>query len=577
MIGKQRDANTLFDVGNVWDLKMNPKSFHYQFAVAMRNGLFGDADFAGLYSQWRGRPSVPPSLLAAMVVLQCHDKVSDAEAIERSAFDLRWAAALGRPGGEPVCAKSTLQLFRTHLILHKEFGSILQRSIAEAKKKRLIVGEAITVALDTKPMLGRGAVQDTYNLLAQGMRQLARALARDENKSIKEFLDENDMAELAAPSIKGTAVVDWNDQIKRDAFLSGLVGQARRLLSMACEGSDDARKNAELLGQLLLQDITDTPSPANVSGNRSPRIDPQAASISCQSEADENGETRTSPSQAVEEKRTQDNAEPCHWETGGEQVGCVSIVRETVRDRVPSATDPEQRHGRKSASKRFDGHKTSIVTDTTNGIILSCEILPGNAGDAEGALEQIEEAQKNAGVPIGLTLGDCAYGGAETRASFADAKRTLIAKVPALPSGPFSKSAFEIDLSNAQVTCPAGHTTGSLSAAHDGRKTFHFDEYCQGCELRALCTTSSRGRSLSVHPNEGELQKARQFQNSPDGRAVLKQRLGVENALGRLAQYGIGQARYIGRAKSRFQLTITCAVANFRRSWNWMPDASMVG
>jgi hypothetical protein len=536
MLGKRPNNYTLFDVGNVWDLEMDRKSFYYQLAVATKNGLFKDDDFAGLYHDWRGRPSVAPSQLAAMLVLQTHDGVSDEQAVSESAFDLRWAAVLGRHCGEPLCAKSTLQLFRSHLILHKEFSTILARSIKAAKDAGLIKGRAVTAALDTKPMLGRGAVQDTYNLLAQGMRQLARALAKDAKKPASDFMEEKGLGVLNAPSIKGTTVVDWNDRKARDSFLGDLVEKARGLLSMASSGSDNVRANAELLSQLLLQDIEEKPAPVAAT-----------------------------------------NAAP---PAAGHGAGDVAIRQETVPDRAPSATDPEQRHGRKSASKRFNGHKSSIVADTSSGIILSCEILAGNAGDAEGALEQVAEAEKNAGVRIVQTLGDCAYGGSETRAAFGDAKRSLFAKVPALASGPFSKGAFQIDVINADVTlvtCPAGHTSDMLDESRDGRRTYFFDAFCRGCELRAQCTTSKFGRSISVHPNEGELQKARQFQNTTDGRDVLKQRLAVENALGRLSRYGIGQARYIGRAKSKFQLTIACTVANLRRAWNYAQNADIAG
>lgn len=514
MIGKRPENYTLFDVGNVWPLEMKPKSFYYQLAMAARAGLFQDDDFSGLYCAANGRPSVPPSQLALVTVLQHHDGVSDEQAIDHTAFDLRWAAVLGRHAGSPLCAKSTLQMFRGHLILHDEFKTIFQRSIDQAKESGLLEGHGLTVALDTKPMLGRGAVQDTYNLLAQAMRQLSRALAREADQSIRTFLDEHALSNLSEASIKGAAVVDWDDEQARRDFLTELVQQARRLLTLAGGGSAHVRENAQLLSQILLQDIEET-------------------------EANDGGPPR------------------------------AAIRQETQRDRVPSATDPEQRHGRKSASKRFDGHKSSVAVDTRSGVILACNMLAGNAGDATGALEQVEEARRNTGLPIAQVLGDCAYGGADTRATFADAKQTLIAKVPAAPSGPFSKSAFEIDLDRDQVTCPAGHTSQDYDVDKHGRKTFYFDAFCSGCPLRGQCTTSQFGRTVSIHPHERELDLARQFQNSPTGRAKLKERLSVENALARLSHYGIRQARYQGRAKSNFQLTMACAVANFRRAWNF--------
>jgi hypothetical protein len=524
MLGKRPENYTLFDVGNVWDLELSPKSFYYQLAVAARKGLFKDEHFAEMYVSPNGRPSVPPSLMALLVILQTRDGVSDEQAIEHSAYDARWAAVLGRPIGKPLCVKSTLQLFRAHLLIHGKSNDILKTSIDEAKAHGLIDGKALTVALDTKPMLGRGAVQDTYNLLAQAMRQLSRALARDAGTSIRQFLDSHELEALAEPSIKGSAVVDWNDEEARNAFLSTLVAQARKLLELAKEGSGHARENAELLSQILLQDIEE----------------------------------------ATTSEGGDETSAGCSSPTGD----TAKIRQETVTDRMPSATDPEQRHGRKSASKRFNGHKSSIVADTKSGIILSCDVLAGNAGDATGALEQVREAERNAGFPIAQTLGDCAYGGAETRAAFADAKRSLIAKVPAPPGGPFGKSAFHIDLDQDTVTCPAGHTSNDYDTDPHGRKTFYFDAFCSGCPLRDQCTKSKFGRTVSVHPNERELQQARSFQNTPEGRSKLKRRLTVENALARLSRYGISQARYFGRTKSKFQLTMACAVANFRKTWS---------
>src|ERR1700677_2722359 len=111
MIGKRSKDTTLFDVGNVWPLELKPASFHYQLAVAAPK-LFDDEQFAALYCANNGRPSVPPSQLALLIILQTHSGVSDAEAVERTACDLRWAAVLQRHAGTPLCAKSTFQMFR---------------------------------------------------------------------------------------------------------------------------------------------------------------------------------------------------------------------------------------------------------------------------------------------------------------------------------------------------------------------------------------------------------------------------------------------------------------------------------
>ena len=159
MIGKRKTQRDLFDVGNVFALELDPKSFHGQLAAAAGR-LFSDADFAAFYSDRTGRPSVPPSQLALLTLLQHEAGCSDQEAVDRSAFDLRWAAVLGKAAGPPLCAKSTLQLFRAHLVLHDAVLTIFQNSIAQAQAAGLLGRGPLKIALDTKPILGRGAVLD---------------------------------------------------------------------------------------------------------------------------------------------------------------------------------------------------------------------------------------------------------------------------------------------------------------------------------------------------------------------------------------------------------------------------------
>lgn len=137
MLGKRKAQRALFDVGNVFGLELDPRSFHGQLAAAAPR-LFKDGDFAVFYSDRTGRPSVPPAQLALLTLLQHHDGCSDQEAVARSAFDLRWAAVLGKAAGSPLCAKSTFQLFRAHLVLHDTVRTIFQKCILVARQAGLL-------------------------------------------------------------------------------------------------------------------------------------------------------------------------------------------------------------------------------------------------------------------------------------------------------------------------------------------------------------------------------------------------------------------------------------------------------
>ncbi len=518
MLGKRKAQRDLFDVGNVFPVALDPASFHGQLAGAAER-LFRDADFAAFYADRLGRPSAPPSLLALMTLLQHECGCSDAEAVARTAFDLRWAAVLRKAAGEPLCAKSTFQLFRAHLVLHEGVRTLFEQSLVEARRAGLLKGGALRIALDTKPILGRGAVEDTDNLLATGIQQLVRALAAG-SQSPEVWAQAHDLGRYFRPSVKGSADLDWSDEAARNEFLAEIVTDARRLLRLAgaalAEGGTAAvREAAALLEQLLLQDVVETPD----------------------------GE-------------------------GGRK---AAIKEGTAPERVPSATDPEQRHGRKSKSKRFTGHKASIAVDLDSQLILDAAVLPGAAGDATGALEQVERVEQTTGQGVAQSLGDCAYGGGETRQAFADQGRELLAKVPQESDnqGLFPKRAFVLDLEQGTVTCPGGQTTTQFTRERGGGQTFHFGRRCQDCPLRAHCTTAVGGRTLQVHPQEALLQAARAAQQTPAGREQLRERVVVEHRLARLGQLGVGQARYRGRRKSRCQLLVLATIANLRWTWNW--------
>ena len=253
----------------------------------------------------------------------------------------------------------------------------------------------------------------------------------------------------------------------------------------------------------------------------------------------------------------------------------VSLRDGVSRDRMMSVHDPEMRHGHKSSSRRFDGHKAAIVVDTDSQLITAVEVLPGNAPDNLGALELVEASEANTGVPVEEAMGDAAYGDGDTRQAFADAGRTLIARVPGRPDRKrFPKDDFVIDLAAGSCTCPAGQVAHTIVPA--GRRTnrtgrvhrlqaFQFDgAECRTCPLRPQCIAAkgSRGRRVLIHPQEALLQQARALQQSTHYDEYRARRVVVEHRLARLVQLGLRQSRYFGRVKTRRQLYLAATVAN---------------
>lgn len=518
MLGKRGPQRGLFEADTAYGAFVGRDSF-YGWLASQRGELFQDEQFAGLYVLDNGRPSVPPSLLAVALVLQTYDGVSDEEAKQRADYDLRWKVALGVELDARPYAKSTLQEFRAQLIVHEEQAAIFRTSLELAKRRgkfRTKSGEKrkLKVALDTSNILGRGAVKDTSNLLGDGIVKLARVLAKLAGQPLEAWAEAQGYGRYVGPtSLKGTAEIDWSDTAQRRRFLGEIVADADRLLEQAREarsgleagGAAEASlvEAAGLLSRVLVQDV----------------------------------------------ERREDGP---------------AITQGVAKDRLLSVHDPEMRHGRKSASKRFDGHKAAVAVDTDEPLILAVDVLAGNAPDAEGALELVEQVEANTGCAVDETMGDCAYGGGETRQAFADAGRTLVAKVPASTNqGSFPKTAFTLDLDARSATCPAGQTTQDFNPSPTGGGTFRFAvELCVACPLRTQCVRGVGGRTVALHPQEHLLQQARALQASPAFAEYRRRRQRVEHRIARLVQLGIRQARNVGTPKVRFQLLMAAAVAN---------------
>jgi transposase len=519
---KKRDAQeSLLNCNNQF-LNIVGRDSFYGFLSEHHHEIFNDEEFAFLYCKDNGRPATPPSMLAVGLLLQIYDNVSDQEAAERSQFDLRWQVALGVPVGSRPFAKSTLQLFRSQLVIHDKAGEIFKKSLAYAKSVGYLKSRKLKIALDTTPIFGRGAVKDTYNLLADGIVKLMRALARRESLNVAPWAGHHDLSRYLASSIKGTVEINWDDPSERKAFLVGIVADADRLLLLARNARKKCPRNspegqeitkaAELLSSLLAQDI----------------------------------------------ERTEE--------------GVPAIKEGVAKDRIVSVHDPEERHGRKSKSHRFDGHKAAIAVAVGSQLITAADILPGNSHDQTGALDLVDATEENTGTPVELTLGDCAYGGGATRKEFKEADRVLVAKAPFLRHAEerFSKDEFQVSSRSAFVECPnkvrtTNYRDGAQLPSGERYRDFIFPKKkCRKCPLAQHCVghPGKDRRIFSVHPQEHLLRNARREQLTIRFKRLYRLRQAAEHRIARLSQLGMRQARYIGRTKTLFQLLLTATVAN---------------
>jgi transposase len=137
-------------------------------------------------------------------------------------------------------------------------------------------------------------------------------------------------------------------------------------------------------------------------------------------------------------------------------------------------------------------------------------------------------------------------------------------------SGPtFAKSAFGLDWQQGTIRCPGGVT---IPFAPGGTVQFP-RATCAACVLRPRCTTNAQGRTVTIHPDEQLLAELRTRQQTPEGRAKLRERVAVEHSLAHIGHWQGDRARYVGERKNLFDLRRVAVVHNLHVWARFAADA----
>src|SRR4051794_36492908 len=345
------------------------------FALLAEHGdrIVRDADFAECYSASRGRPSIPPSQLAKVMLLQYRTGLSDEAAMEAVRWDLRWKIALGLAVDHDGWHPTSLTKFRARLLLHGKDSVVLENTLRLAGELGLLAG-AVEQIIDSTPMLGAAATQDTLRLVRHAVRKLIDAVAGVDAEAAVGLTDGLEF-DYAEPNVKPDC--RWREKAERERMLTRAAQDAERALR-AVEQADGLLAHErvaeahELLRELIGQDF-------DIDSDGIPRLH-----------------------------------------------------RGTRADRIISTVDPEMRHGRKSQHQRFDGYKLSAAaTNTAQPLICAVWVAPASEQDGPQAKELID-TQPEPRRPERI-LGDTAYGTGPVRAELAEREVDVLAPVPEAP------------------------------------------------------------------------------------------------------------------------------------------------
>ncbi len=503
-----------------------PAGSMFAFLAAHRAEVFPDADYADLFAPpGVGRPSLPATRMAAVLTLQVLHDYSDREAAEAARFDVRWKVAIGAPLDDPGSGPSSLVYWRNRIAKSARPHRISDAVRTVVEETGVLRGRRRR-AVDSTILADAVATQDTVTQLVSAIRRVAREVPGAAGQ-IAAVCTGHDYSGPGKPKI------DWDDPAAKNALVPALVNDANALVAafkdMKLE--EPAASALALLALVAGQDV----EPAEGSDGRDGR-----------------------------------------WR----------IARKVAEDRVISAVDPDARHTRKSPEARRDGYRAHLAADPETGIITgekltraagqeNCdpavaeEFLAGPDGGCGPGRASPDAAGRpgSDGADGALAwYGDSAYGTGDLRDAIGKAGHRAVIKPkplqPAVPGG-FTLDDFIVDEQAGAVTCPAGITRPLTPA-----RNVIFGAACGSCPLRARCTTSKTGRTLSLHPRDGLLRAARADWAAGGGlrKDYMARRPNAERAIAHVATWRGRRLklRYRGVAKNNAWFKRRTAAINLR-------------
>ena len=521
------------------------------FSVLFREGvrLFPGGMFDDLFSP-RGRRSVPPRVVATVMVLQRWFGLSDREAVAAFEFDLRWRYACGGldSDGGGFC-HTVLVGMRARLAASDRPRRIFEAVLEVARSAGALSQNRV---LDSAPIYDAVATQDTVTMLRAAIRGVLEA-AGDAEGAVRGLLAGGDgYASRSKPAC------DWADAHAREALVARIAADADAVLG-ALEGralSVELAQAAQLLAAVVGQDLREDPAGRFQIARRVARdriisvVDRDARhghKTAARGFDGYKGHIATDPDSelitatAVTAANAPD-ARP---------------APELIADLLDTTADTDT-----TADPLDTGDTTADSdTDTTDTIADSDTTADSDSADAAGVVEDF------AGRPT--VYGDCAYGSGDFQSLLSEHRinSKCRTQAPHTPGGRFAKDRFSIDLRAATVTCPAEVTVAIRFGAH-GAGTARFGDACTDCELRGDCTEAKAGRTIRIGTNEAVLAASRARQRDPAWRNDYRAtRPKVERKLAHLMRrhHGGRHARVRGQPKVDADFNLLAAAANIAR------------
>jgi hypothetical protein len=493
----------------------------YRLLAEQGHRLFADEAFADLFEDV-GRRSVPPRIVATVMVLQRFEGASDREAVERFAFDLRWRYAAGVDLDYPGFVHTVLVDMRSRLRNSERPNRIFEAALEMAKAAGLVGRKRV---LDSTALYDAVATQDTVTMIRSAIRLLLQSAGALVGPLRAALQRDDDYTSAGKPTC------DWDDAAARESLVDALARDGYALLALldGCELSAPMQQAAALLARVLGQDLDKREDGVfriarRVAADRViSTVDPEARhghKTASRGFDGYKGHIAVDPDSEI----------ITATEVTAGNAGDATVAEALLKDLLPAATDA-------SVAK---------------------------PNEEQATLGEAKQGQK------AEVYGDASYGTAELveKVEAAGIEANMKVQAPSPPRvGMFSQDHFAVDTQASTVTCPRGVLV-VLRTMADGSKMADFGEHCDGCPMRSQCTASKEGRSVRLHPKHAVLDRARNRQRDQVWRALYRgTRPKVERKIAHLMRrkHGGRRARMRGGLRVGHDFALLAAAVNLAR------------
>lgn len=240
--------------------------------------------------------------------------------------------------------------------------------------------------------------------------------------------------------------------------------------------------------------------------------------------------------------------------------------------RYISSTDPDAAIVRRGNTKlSYQVHRS---VEGSHEVITATEATPGDVNEAHLLETLLDSHHETTGETATTVVADSKYGTIDNfltchdmgvQAHMPDLGRAAAKR--AAKRNTFSEDQFRYDSAKDVYLCPTGQTMKRKAIHHNHQRISYAAprKACASCELRAKCTQSKKGRRITRHFRQQDLDEMRRESRSAKAKYDIKTRQHLmERSFARAKRYGYDRARWRGLWKLRIQEYLTCAIQNIQ-------------